>query len=39
MGKLRQWFRTWLDKQIELSMQRLANKLFMEGQKNGNDNK
>lgn len=39
MGKLRQWFRNWLDKQIELSMQRQANNLFKKGQKYGNDNK
>lgn len=28
MGKLRQWFRKWLDRQIEASFQRQANKLF-----------
>lgn len=28
MGKLRQWFRNWLDKQVEKSMQRHANRLF-----------
>jgi hypothetical protein len=28
MGKLRQWFQSWLDRQIEKSMQRQANKLF-----------
>ena len=27
MGKLRQWFRIWLDRQIEKSLQRQANKL------------
>jgi hypothetical protein len=27
MGKLRQWFRLWLDRQIELSLQRQANKM------------
>jgi len=27
MGKLRQWFRMWLDRQIEQSLQRQANKL------------
>ena len=27
MGKLRQWFRKWLDRQIELSLQRQANRL------------
>jgi hypothetical protein len=30
MGKLRQWFRTWLDTQIEKSLQRRADKLFFE---------
>ena len=25
MGKLRQWFRMWLDRQIEKSLQRQAN--------------
>jgi len=29
MGKLRQWFRKWLDRQVERSMQRQADKLFM----------
>ena len=28
MGKIRQWFRDWFDKQIEKSFQRQANKLF-----------
>jgi hypothetical protein len=28
MGKLRQWFRKWIDHQIELSLQRKANKMF-----------
>ena len=28
MGKLRQWFRNWLDKHVERSMQRQANRLF-----------
>ena len=32
MGKLRQWFRKWFDRQIELSFQRQANKQFLEGQ-------
>lgn len=27
MGKLRQWFRAWFDRQVELSMQRFANKM------------
>jgi len=27
MGKLRQWFRTWFDRQIEKSFQRKADKL------------
>ena len=30
MGKLRQWFRDWFDKQIEKSFQRKADKLFEE---------
>ena len=29
MGKLRQLFFRWLDRQIEKSMQRQSNKLFM----------
>jgi hypothetical protein len=28
MGKIRQWFQNWLDKQVERSFQRQANKLF-----------
>ncbi len=28
MGKLRQWFRNWLDVQVEKSLQRQANKMF-----------
>ena len=28
MGKLRQWFRLWLDAQVERSLQRQANKMF-----------
>jgi hypothetical protein len=28
MGKLRQWFFRWFDKQIEKSMQRQANRMF-----------
>ena len=28
MGKLRQWFYKWFDKQVEKSFQRQANKLF-----------
>lgn len=28
MGKIRQWFFKWLDKQIEMSMQRQANRQF-----------
>lgn len=31
MGKLRQWFRKWFDRQIEKSFQRQADKLFMKG--------
>ena len=34
MGKLRQWFRKWFDRQIEKSMQRQTDKLFERGQKN-----
>jgi len=30
MGKLRQWFRKWLDKQVEKSLQRQADRLFFE---------
>ena len=29
MGKLRQWFRKWFDYQIERSLQRKADKMFM----------
>jgi hypothetical protein len=36
MGKLRQWFRNWFDRQIEKSMQRQANILFLKGQKQKN---
>jgi len=38
MGKLRQWFRRWLDREIEKSFQRQANKLFMKGKKHANEN-
>jgi len=31
MGKIRQWFRAWLDRQIEKSFQRQADKLFKKG--------
>ena len=31
MGKLRQWFRKWFDRQVEKSFQRQANKLFEKG--------
>jgi len=34
MGKLRQWFRNWFDRQVEKSFQRKANKLFQEGRRN-----
>ena len=34
MGKLRQWFRKWFDRQVEKSIQRQANKLFERGRKN-----
>ena len=31
MGKLRQWFRKWFDRQVEKSFQRQSNKLFEKG--------
>jgi len=34
MGKLRKWFRDWFDKQVEKSMQRQANKLFLKNKNN-----
>ena len=34
MGKLRQWFFKWFDRQIELSFQRQANRQFARGKKN-----
>ena len=39
MGKLRQWFRRWFDRQLETSFQRQANKMFEEGKKHANANK
>ena len=39
MGKLRQWFRRWFDRQLEKSFQRQANKMFEEGKKHANENK
>ena len=33
MGKIRQWFRRWIDLQIEKSLQRQADKLFFQGNK------
>ena len=33
MGKLRQWFRNWFDRQVEKSMQRQADRLFLKGKK------
>jgi len=36
MGKLRQWFRRWFDKQLEKSFQRQSDKLFLNGQKTKN---
>jgi len=33
MGKLRQWFRRWIDLQIEKRFQRQADKLFFQGKK------
>ena len=32
MGKIRQWFRNWFDRQLELSMQRHANRMFKKDQ-------
>ena len=39
MGKLRQWFRIWFDRQLEKSFQRQDNKMFEEGKKHANENK
>ena len=33
MGKIRQWIRAWFDRQVEKSMQRQADKLFLKGRK------
>jgi len=33
MGKLRQWFRMWFDSQVEKSMQRKADRMFLKGRK------
>ena len=33
MGKLRQWFRNWFDRQLEKSLQRQADKMFLKGKK------
>ena len=33
MGKLRQWFRIWFDRQLEKSLQRQADKMFLKGKK------
>lgn len=33
MGKLRQWFYSWFDKQVEKSFQRQANKQFRNASK------
>ena len=38
MGKLRQWFRKWFDRQVEKSLQRQADRLFMRGKKNDSKN-
>tara|TARA_B100000003_G_scaffold47375_1_gene41244 strand:- start:580 stop:708 length:129 start_codon:yes stop_codon:yes gene_type:complete len=38
MGKLRQWFRKWFDRQVEKSLQRQADRLFMRGKKNDSEN-
>jgi hypothetical protein len=37
MGKLRQWFRNWFDRQIEKSFQRQADKLFLDSQRRNDD--
>jgi len=37
MGKLRQWFYKWFDRQVEKSMQRKANKLFMQHKRGQDD--
>ena len=37
MGKLRQWFRNWFDRQIEKSFQRQADKLFLDAQRRNDD--
>ena len=34
MGKLRKSFRKWFDRQVEKSLQRRADRLFMRGKKN-----
>tara|TARA_R100001460_G_scaffold11706_2_gene27112 strand:- start:851 stop:967 length:117 start_codon:yes stop_codon:yes gene_type:complete len=36
MGKLRQWFRKWLDRQIEKSLQRQADRIYKKGMKRRN---
>ena len=37
MGKIRQWFRTWFDRQIEKSFQRQADKQFLKAKRSKND--
>ncbi len=37
MGKLRQWFRNWFDRQIEKSFQRQADKQFLKSKRSNND--
>lgn len=34
MGKLRQWFRKWFDRQVEKSFQRQADRIYKQGMKN-----
>ena len=36
MGKLRQWLTRWFDKQVEKSLQRQADRLFLKGKKTKN---
>ena len=36
MGKIRQWFRKWFDRQLEKSFQRQADRLFNKYQKKDN---
>ena len=33
MGKLRQWFRKWFDRQVEKSLKRKADRIYKQGMK------